>query len=231
MSATKTTAPVWYTTLSHRWSANEQFKLPHATTDCSLDDDSPTYIVPDVDGAESIRVRRPPHMTHDAVGNDRFDDHDKILDKTQSKKNAFTLLSRGWVLQERLLSPPIMYFRQGELKWECNKACDFLCGAILSTSNFNLVHRRSLRAAAEGGEALETSLTVRWIRVAERYSRCALTSDSGRVVALAGMAAQAITAVEAAPRAQGTGKKKSKKKCKLRLGNTTITGHRYIARA
>ena len=35
--------------------------------------------------------------------------------------NLSNLMSRGWVLQERSLSPCSIYFDVGELRWECSE--------------------------------------------------------------------------------------------------------------
>ena len=43
-----------------------------------------------------------------------------------SPSSSFPLFARGWVYQERLLSPRVLYFWPGEISWECrtSRACE-----------------------------------------------------------------------------------------------------------
>jgi hypothetical protein len=51
--------------------------------------------------------------------------------KTTANNPAhFPLLSRGWVLQERLLSPRILHFCESELVWECREESLCECGGL-----------------------------------------------------------------------------------------------------
>ncbi|CCF35758.1 HET domain-containing protein [Colletotrichum higginsianum] len=129
----------------------------------------PAYAVPDNHG---VFVRQQPYQTHNEFGSNYGSD------------SRFPLLRRGWVLQERLLSPRVVYFDAEERKWECNTAADCQCGGIVSVWNFKIDHCRSVLRG-------ETPLSIEWMRIAERYSELELTYDSDRVVALAGIAAQA----------------------------------------
>lgn len=49
---------------------------------------------------------------------------------TASDPAHFPLLSRGWVLQERLLSPRILHFCSSELVWECREQSICECGGL-----------------------------------------------------------------------------------------------------
>ncbi|KAI1779166.1 heterokaryon incompatibility protein-domain-containing protein [Hypoxylon cercidicola] len=132
----------------------------------------PTHPVP---GNAGIYIRNQPHMTHTDYGSN------------YSESNSQELLSRGWVFQERVLSPRVVYYDLEELKWECNVAIDCQCGGMVVLSNFKLDYmagledRRGLRA-----------LPFAWMRITERYSHLRLTYDTDRVVALAGIADQAL---------------------------------------
>ncbi|KAI1179295.1 heterokaryon incompatibility protein-domain-containing protein [Nemania sp. FL0916] len=132
----------------------------------------PTHPVP---GREATYIRQQPHMTHTDYGMN-YSDFD----------NQQVLLSRGWVLQERLLSPRIVYYDADELKWECNMALDCQCGGMGVIANFKLDYM----AALEGSDA-PRELSLMWMRTSQRYSCLRLTYDTDRVVALAGIANQA----------------------------------------
>ncbi|KAI8630913.1 heterokaryon incompatibility protein-domain-containing protein [Xylariaceae sp. FL1651] len=133
----------------------------------------PTYFVP---GSMAKYIRQQPHWTHTDYGINYTD-----------QNNQQVLLSRGWVLQERLLSPRIAYYDADELKWECNVTTDCQCGGMNTISNFKVDYI----AALEGSRSQE-SLPKRWMKVVQRYSRLGLTYDTDRVVALAGIADQAL---------------------------------------
>ncbi|XXG99366.1 hypothetical protein Hte_005703 [Hypoxylon texense] len=133
----------------------------------------PTHSVP---GSVAKYIRQQPHWTHLDYGSS-YTGHN----------NQQVLLSRGWVLQERILSPRIVYYDADELKWECNTTTDCQCGGMNVISNFKVDYMASLEGSRGPG-----SLHVRWMLLVQRYSRLGLTYDTDRVVALAGMADQAF---------------------------------------
>ncbi|KAI0023924.1 heterokaryon incompatibility protein-domain-containing protein [Xylariomycetidae sp. FL0641] len=80
------------------------------------------------------------------------------------------LLKRGWVYQERILSPRILHFTEHHVLWECNEALWW--GSQTTT-----------------GEWPQEILTDRpWGQIVEEYSRTVLTKDSDRLPALSGIA-------------------------------------------
>lgn len=133
----------------------------------------PAHPVP---ASEAIYIRQQPHMTHTDYGsNYSFDDNQQLL------------LSRAWVLQERLLSPRVVYFDLDELKWECNMSIDCQCGGMSVISNFKLDYVAALEGSKGPG-----ALPRMWMRISQRYSRLQLTYDTDRVIALAGIADHAL---------------------------------------
>ena len=100
-------------------------------------------------------------------------------------ERRWELLTRGWVLQERLLAPRVVYFDTDELKWECMKTADCQCGAIVSMWNFKVDYSGSVFRS-------EIPLSFGWMRIAEQYSNLTLTYDTDRAVALSGIARQAL---------------------------------------
>ena len=130
----------------------------------------PRYPVP---GSPGVWVREQPHWRHTDFG---------------SNYSAFystrTLMKRGWVLQERLLSPRVVHFDAEEMKWECKSMRDCQCGGMTVLSNFKLDHHASVDRG-------ETPLSHSWMRVSERYSALDLTYEKDRLVALSGIATEA----------------------------------------
>ncbi|KAI0438948.1 HET domain-containing protein [Xylaria telfairii] len=135
----------------------------------------PTYPVP---GTAGIYIRQQPHMTHTDYGSNY-----------SHSTNHQVLLSRGWVLQERILPPRVVYYDADELKWECNVATDCQCGGMSVISNFKVDYMLAL-----GGSLGPAAFPVMWMRIVQRYSRLHLTYGTDRVIALAGIADQALKA-------------------------------------
>lgn len=90
------------------------------------------------------------------------------------------LADRGWTLQEKLLSPRILHFTEGELSWECASSSRCECRGRHPIEYIYGVVRPQQLESAEG-----------WKRVTEEYTRRHLTYATDRLAALAGLAAQA----------------------------------------
>ncbi|KAI1132420.1 heterokaryon incompatibility protein-domain-containing protein [Nemania abortiva] len=121
----------------------------------------------------AIQIRPQPNQTHRHFGSNYYDVGEALL------------LQRGWVLQERILSPRVVYYDTNELKWECQAATDCQCGGMTVISNFKLDYHRSV-------ERNQTPLPYQWMRISERYSALKFTYNSDRLVALAGIAEQGV---------------------------------------
>lgn len=121
----------------------------------------------------SIWIRAQPHLTHRYFGSNYY------------QTSRHPLLQRGWVLQERILSPRVVYYDAQELKWECQTMTDCQCGGMAVISNFKLDYHRFLADH-------ETPLTYMWMRISEKYSGLEFTYNSDRLVALAGIAEQGV---------------------------------------
>jgi hypothetical protein len=123
--------------------------------------------------------------------------HPKLLYETSNK--SFPLLDRGWVYQERLLSPRVVHFCSGELVWECQEDTTCECERILTYGNANdrankeqwaraqtkVIHSISLQ---NGTKSL--LLASRWRQMVVEYTRLRLTVKLDRLPALAGLARQ-----------------------------------------
>jgi hypothetical protein len=131
------------------------------------------YPIHSVPGTDGVYVRQQPFWTHNDFGSNYAINEDSPV-----------LLQRGWVLQERLLAPRVVYYDAEELKWECTEAVDCQCGAIVTLTTFKPAYYKSLESA-------DIPLPFQWMRIVERYSELTLTFDEDRLVALAGIASQA----------------------------------------
>ena len=89
--------------------------------------------------------------------------------------NHSPLNKRGWVLQERLLSPRTMHFSEYPI-WECRELVSFESGHISSSSpktHLTTRAKNSLRS---------------WYGILATYSRTHLTRETDRLIALSGIA-------------------------------------------
>jgi hypothetical protein len=95
----------------------------------------------------------------------------------------FPLLTRGWVYQERLLSPRVLHFGPFELLWDCCESCHCEC----SGDRWNWVKLGYSKHLKIG---TEEQLSAEWRNVASQYSCKALTEPSDKLPALSGLAKQ-----------------------------------------
>ncbi len=96
---------------------------------------------------------------------------------------------RGWVFQERLLAPRVLYFGKHQLLWEC--FTDQKCEAFPD----GLPFERSIKSISPmvGERLRKKSILSRravryWKYIVTQYSRCALTRPEDKLVALSGLA-------------------------------------------
>ncbi|KAH7092099.1 heterokaryon incompatibility protein-domain-containing protein [Paraphoma chrysanthemicola] len=133
---------------------------------------------------------RPPSFEHESVRNAALD-------------------NRGWVLQERLLSPRIIYFGRQQLYWECAESTSRQDGRAADVATDDLRSDRSFKANLDPNGPLpfssiplrphdlrstypdqfkqEASL-LRWYNIVEEYTTRNLTYQSDKLPALSGIA-------------------------------------------
>ncbi|KAH8746733.1 heterokaryon incompatibility protein-domain-containing protein [Hyaloscypha sp. PMI_1271] len=101
------------------------------------------------------------------------------------KTGRNSLDTRGWTLQERLLSPANLHFLHGGMVWECRSGC------FDNHGNFQLPHN-ILKCLQQGRKAVDdlppNDRLLIWARLVENYSSRALTRSSDKLIALAGLA-------------------------------------------
>ena len=127
--------------------------------------------------------------------------------KMHDQLNYELLMKRGWVLQERLLSPRSIYFGS-QLSWECTEVLanelfpegmpyqrmpiwgldtPYKLSRLLNidpTIEENATYTRD-----SGGEDHDTfALYERWAQLVETYSVCELTFESDMLPAISGLA-------------------------------------------
>ena len=112
------------------------------------------------------------------------------------------LLERGWVLQERLLAPRVVYFGKDEVLWQCNEqlACeswpDKIPNFIFDTPRFSddfhipLIYSRFRDFHSNWFMSGEQQDKVRavWYSIVMFYSHCQLSQEGDKLVAISGIA-------------------------------------------
>ncbi|KAF4442819.1 Ankyrin repeat-containing domain protein [Fusarium austroafricanum] len=100
----------------------------------------------------------------------------------------FPLLTRGWVYQERMLSPRTLYFGRQELLWEClyGRTCE--CG--YATYRLQEVDKGEFHDHIKETPSrnLDTKLDLLWREMIIQYSHLRLTYSSDKLPALSGLA-------------------------------------------
>ncbi|XDG08166.1 hypothetical protein ABKA04_007781 [Annulohypoxylon sp. FPYF3050] len=99
-----------------------------------------------------------------------------------------SLSSRGWALQERLLSNRVLSFRRRRMVWECQQVCyadDRHHPFVLDSTMSEIAQVKRVEDIDAEGEIFQY-----WREVAETFSDCALTYISDRLPALSGLASR-----------------------------------------
>ncbi|TLD21954.1 hypothetical protein PspLS_08229 [Pyricularia sp. CBS 133598] len=114
-------------------------------------------------------------------------------DEWMNNVEQSTLAMRGWVLQERLLSPRILIFGTRQIYWQCFQSLHVEEGTPMIRSMYtkdikNIFGQAFKRGGFEGKQEEKKELLRLWNRVVMVYSRTQLTKSTDRLVALSGLA-------------------------------------------
>ena len=97
------------------------------------------------------------------------------------------LSTRGWVLQERLLSPRTLHFTATEMAWEC--AAQIRCECRVIPEPASDLNFKGRFIASYAHDAIGNTPTFNWSDVVEEFTARDLTYQKDRLVALSGIAA------------------------------------------
>ncbi|RSL38133.1 hypothetical protein CEP53_015141 [Fusarium sp. AF-6] len=104
--------------------------------------------------------------------------------------NRWPLLHRGWVFQERMLSPRVLHFGLREMVWECLTCTACECG-MSDTLQAELTNKGEYTRAMANTE--RHGLKDVWRDMVQQYTVLDLTFASDRFAAIAGVAKQMQT--------------------------------------
>ncbi|KAF2006123.1 HET-domain-containing protein, partial [Amniculicola lignicola CBS 123094] len=102
--------------------------------------------------------------------------------------SRWPLLKRGWIYQERLLSPRVLHFGQLELAWECYTctACECTQSDNLHTTLSNKIEHSQMMGRTTPMEVYRNA----WRNMIQEYSQLKFTFVKDKFPALAGLAKQ-----------------------------------------
>ncbi|KAH7350449.1 heterokaryon incompatibility protein-domain-containing protein, partial [Pyrenochaeta sp. MPI-SDFR-AT-0127] len=105
-------------------------------------------------------------------------------DRTSSNPTdkRYTLMTRAWVYQERLLAPRVLYFGE-ELSWECREASACEC----SGAGYGIKYDHSLSLVPEFSPR---KLHLQWQEIVKDFTWLQLSHEEDRLPAFSGLAQQ-----------------------------------------
>jgi hypothetical protein len=108
--------------------------------------------------------------------------------------DAAPLQKRGWVLQERMLSPRILHFTERQLFWECwTKCASESIPTELPDSYCGQLKKWPVRAVdCPDDYSRRLALQAEWPGIVAAYSNTALTKDKDKLIAISGIAKQML---------------------------------------
>lgn len=101
---------------------------------------------------------------------------------------SLPLLQRGWVCQERLLSPRILHFVGEELVWECNAGVHCECGGDDLEDKFDRMRIFDPQYVVVGPHRQHPAPLDLWYSIVSEYTALSLTKGSDTLPALSGIA-------------------------------------------
>ncbi len=103
------------------------------------------------------------------------------------------LLKRGWVLQERILALRIIHFRDSQIFYECMqfRACESFPAGLPSPLH-NISNFKEAAGALEMSPEADPwpSSYQAWQAIVEGYTRCDLTFEKDKLIAISGVASR-----------------------------------------
>lgn len=152
-----------------------------------------TLIEPDdyEEGNYKIYVRNALNVAHNHFT--------RTMDYANTMEHASPLLSRGWVFQERLLSPRTLHFHAEELIWECTSGISCECSRLEDYQwgdPDGLLQQREadqlkmLYSSISASTATESQILDQWLEITTEYCKLKLTNQMDHLPAISGLASR-----------------------------------------
>jgi hypothetical protein len=109
--------------------------------------------------------------------------------RTQRGTVPSVLDTRGWALQEAILSPRLLHYTGNDMVWECGGAHFCECGHVEGFSEDDTRLMTKTEFARAGRDPEEDDERIgQWMSMITQYSRRSLTKASDKLVAIRGLA-------------------------------------------
>jgi hypothetical protein len=116
--------------------------------------------------------------------------HSAHMAHSQEHAEEFPLLERGWVYQQRLLSPRVLHFQNNELTWECGQSSECECEERADHPIFmGIKHPKEEHARVLESPSF-AALVNCWHQLVQEFSRLKLSFTKDKLPALSGLAKQ-----------------------------------------
>jgi hypothetical protein len=102
--------------------------------------------------------------------------------------DSLPLLQRGWVCQERLLSPRVLHFTGEEVVWECSAGVQCECGGDDLEDKFDRMRIFDPEYVVVGPNSQHPAPLDLWYSITSEYTALSLTRASDALPALSGIA-------------------------------------------
>jgi hypothetical protein len=147
----------------------------------------------DADGGCYTReVRRRLHQATSPLAVVRYEDGSErelcARRKFDHDISSLPLLQRGWVCQERLLSPRVLHFTGEELVWECSAGVQCECGGHDLEDKFDRMRIFDPEYIVVGPNSQHPAPLDLWYSIVSDYTALSLTQASDALPALSGIA-------------------------------------------
>lgn len=103
------------------------------------------------------------------------------------------LPTRGWVLQEYLLSPRILHFSENEMAWECDTHRSCECSPHVKPDKYTNANTRKFRWTLQNPDGYRGQEELFWKILIHDYSFKKLTYKTDRLTAISGLANRAAS--------------------------------------
>lgn len=153
-----------------------------------------------INSHQGVFTERNPNMSQPLVVDQEYSDQaveiTLLPDWVSLDRDTAPLYKRGWVLQERILSPRIMHFSKFPF-WECGEGLT----TEIYPSHFDTQSLRfpcfpeSQRKWLSPTRGADES-TSRWWELVKLYTKCDLTYGSDKLIALSGMASILLESIK-----------------------------------
>jgi hypothetical protein len=111
----------------------------------------------------------------------------EIWDKMIETSENAPIADRGWVMQERALSPRVVHFARDQVYWECCCRVTSEFSPSQLNKNYTLKGLNNVSRVENPDEKVRLGIYESWVAIVIQYSRCQLTEKLDKLPAFSGL--------------------------------------------